>query len=153
MQFTLPISDNKTIIIKDETLPHFYPYLHRHNEIQLSWIWEGEITLVVDNNMHTLKVMKYSESDGTNQPHVFKSESSYFQNKDPQQTHKIDIYFDHDAQLSSFFSIPEVKILKDFFLHHNSGFRVPVPWLIKYLLKFWVLAKIQERNNSSFFGL
>ena len=124
LQFTLPVSDHKTIIIKDELLPHFYPYLHRHNEVQLSWILEGEGTLVVDNNMHTFKSNEVYWI-GTNQPHVFKSESYYFENKDPHQTHKIDIFFNPDAQLSPFFSIPEVKHLKDFILRHNCGFRLP----------------------------
>lgn len=124
LQFTLPLSDNKTIITRDESLPHFYPYLHRHNEVQLSWILEGEGTLVVDNNMRTFQSNEIYWI-GANQSHVFKSDASSSQNKNPQKTHKIDIFFNSDTQLSSFFSIPEVKHLKDFILQHNSGFRVP----------------------------
>lgn len=124
LQFTLPLFENKTIITRDESLPHFYPYLHRHNEVQLSWILEGEGTLVVDNNMRTFQSNEIYWI-GANQPHVFKSEASCFQNKSSQKTHKIDVFFNSDAQLSSFFSIPEVKQLKDFILQHNSGFRVP----------------------------
>lgn len=124
LQFTLPVPDNKTIIVKDESLPHFYPYLHRHNEVQLSWVLEGEGTLVADNNMHTFKSNEVYWI-GANQPHVFKSEPSYFQNKNSHQTHKIDIFFNPDGQLSSFFSIPEVKNLNDFIRKHHSGFRLP----------------------------
>ncbi|HEU5366019.1 MAG TPA: AraC family transcriptional regulator [Hanamia sp.] len=147
LQFTLPISENKTIIIRDELLPHLYPYLHRHNEVQLSWILEGEGTLVVDNNMHAFKNNEIYWI-GTNQPHVFKSESSYFQNKDSQQAHKIDIFFNPDAQLSPFFSIPEVKHLKDFILKHNCGFRVPDSMVDKISAK--MLSVSQNTGSEQF---
>lgn len=52
-QFTLPVPDNQTIRIKDELIPHFYPHLNRHNEVQLTWVMEGGGTLVTDNLMHS----------------------------------------------------------------------------------------------------
>ena len=123
LQFTLPVPDNKTIITKEECLPHFYPHLHRHNEVQLTWVIKGEGTLVTDNNMHTFKSNEIYWI-GANQPHVFKSDLSCSENS-KKNTHTIDIFFNIDSQLSAFFSIPEVKHLKDFVQQHHSGFRVP----------------------------
>lgn len=124
LEFTLPVSDNKSIIIKEEKLQHFYPHLHRHNEVQLTWVIKGEGTLVADNSMHS-----FHDNEiywiGANQTHVFKSEPSYFENKDGKKTHTIDIFFSPDTQLSSFFSLPEAKRLKTFTQQHNSGFRLP----------------------------
>jgi AraC-like DNA-binding protein len=124
LEFTLPVSDNRSIIIKEEKLPHFYPHLHRHNEVQLTWIINGDGTLVADNSMHS-----FHDNEiywiGANQTHVFKSEPSYFENKHGKKTHAIDIFFSLDAQLSSFFSLPEAKRLKTFAQQHNSGFRLP----------------------------
>ena len=124
LEFTLPVSDNKSIIIKEEKLQHFYPHLHRHNEVQLTWVIKGEGTLVADNSMHS-----FHDNEiywiGANQTHVFKSEPSYFENKDGKKTHTIDIFFSPDSQLSSFFSLPEAKRLKTFTQQHNSGFRLP----------------------------
>ncbi len=123
LQFTLPVPDNKTIITKEESLPHFYPHLHRHNEVQLTWVIKGEGTLVTDNNMHSFQSNEIYWI-GANQSHVFKSDPSYFENG-TKRTHTIDIFFSIDSQLSSFFSIPEVKHLKNFVQQHNSGFRIP----------------------------
>jgi hypothetical protein len=45
LQFTIPVSREKTFIVQKDVLPHFYPHLHRHNEIQLVWVMKGEGTL------------------------------------------------------------------------------------------------------------
>lgn len=123
LQFNLPVPDNKTIILKEESLPHFYPHLHRHNEVQLTWVMKGEGTLVTDNRMHAFHHNEIYWI-GANQSHVFKSDPSYFDGGG-KRTHTLDIFFNYEAQLSSFFSIPEVKHLKNFIQQHNSGFRIP----------------------------
>jgi AraC-like DNA-binding protein len=124
LEFTLPVSDNRSIIVKEERLQHFYPHLHRHHEVQLTWVIDGEGTLVADNSMHSFQSNEIYWI-GANQSHVFKSEPSYFENKHGKKTHAIDIFFSPDAQLSSFFELPEAKRLKNFAQQHNSGFRLP----------------------------
>ena len=52
LQFTIPVAHDKTIITQHDSLPAFYPHLHRHEEIQLTWIQHGQGTLIVENNMH-----------------------------------------------------------------------------------------------------
>lgn len=124
LQFTLPVPDNKTIITKEECLPHFYPHLHRHNEVQLTWIIKGEGTLITDNTMHSFGSNEIYWI-GANQPHVFKSDPSYFTNNNKKKTHSLDVFFNLDSQLASFFSIPEIKSVKNFIQQHNTGFRIP----------------------------
>ncbi len=123
LQFTVPVPDNKSIVTKEESLPHFYPHLHRHHEVQLTWVIKGEGTLVTDNNMHSFQSNEIYWI-GANQSHVFKSDPTYFEDS-TKKTHTIDIFFSIDSQLNSFFSIPEIKNLKDFVQQHNSGFRIP----------------------------
>jgi YesN/AraC family two-component response regulator len=123
LEFTLPVPENKSITIKEEKLPYFYPYLHRHNEVQLTWIIKGDGTLVAGNNMHNFHSNEIYWI-GANQPHVFKSDRSYFENSGI-KTHSIDIFFNIDGQLSPFFSIPELKQLKQFISQHKHGFIVP----------------------------
>jgi AraC-like DNA-binding protein len=123
LQFTLPVPDNKTIIIKEESQIDFYPHLHRHNEVQITWILKGEGTLIVDNNMHLFHNNEIYWI-GANQPHVFKSESTTTHNI-TKTKHTLDIFFSFDKQLSSFFSIPEIKNLKNFIEQHDRGFRIP----------------------------
>jgi len=124
LEFTLPVPANKSIIIKEERLSNFYPYLHRHNEVQLTWIIDGEGTLVAGNNMHNFHSNEIFWI-GANQPHVFKSDPSYFESNNTKKTHSIDIFFNVDEQLSPFFSIPELKHLKLFIDQHRHGFIVP----------------------------
>ena len=55
LQFTIPVAHDKAVIIQEDVMPYFYPYLHRHREAQLIWIKEGVGTLLVDNQMHAFK--------------------------------------------------------------------------------------------------
>lgn len=124
LEFTLPVPANKSIITKEEKLKHFYPYLHRHNVVQLTWIINGEGTLVTGNNMHHFHANEIFWI-GANQPHVFKSVPAYFERNSKKKTHSIDIFFSADTHTSPLFSIPELQQLKQFIEQHNQGFKVP----------------------------
>ncbi len=63
---------------------------------------------------------------GANQPHVFKSEPSYFSLASNKQIDVLVIFFNPNGQLSSFFGLPEMKPIKTFLQQHQSGFKVPV---------------------------
>ncbi|MFY7793753.1 MAG: AraC family transcriptional regulator, partial [Chitinophagaceae bacterium] len=52
IQFTIPEKVGSCLHIKEDKLPYFYPHLHRHIEIQMTWVISGEGTLIIGNNMH-----------------------------------------------------------------------------------------------------
>jgi AraC-like DNA-binding protein len=122
--FTFPADDNKTIITKEESLPYFHPQMHRHSEIQLTWIIEGEGTLVSGATVHS-----FQSNDifwiAPNQPHLFENDPSYLEPESSKHVHYLDIYFSVDSQLSSFFFIPEVRCLRNFIARNNMGFTIP----------------------------
>ncbi|SDH42733.1 AraC family transcriptional regulator [Chitinophaga filiformis] len=124
LQFTIPVPLDKSIIVQRDVLPYFYPHLHRHKEIQLTWIQQGEGTLVADNNMHAFRPNEIYWL-GANQPHIFKSEASYFQPKSRKKIIALVIFFNPDGELAGFFNLPEIKLLKNFIQQHQSGFKVP----------------------------
>lgn len=124
LQFTIPVPLDKSIIVQKDILPYFYPHLHRHKEIQLTWIQQGEGTLVADNNMHAFRPNEIYWL-GANQPHIFKSEASYFQPKSRKKIIALVIFFNPDGELAGFFNLPEIKMLKNFIQQHQSGFKVP----------------------------
>lgn len=124
LQFTIPVPLDKSIIVQRDVLPYFYPHLHRHKEIQLTWIQQGEGTLVADNNMHAFRPNEIYWL-GANQPHIFKSEASYFQPKSRKKIIALVIFFNPDGELAGFFNLPEIKVLKNFIQQHQSGFKVP----------------------------
>ncbi|WP_028298802.1 AraC family transcriptional regulator [Olivibacter sitiensis] len=124
LQFTIPVAHDKTLIVQEDILPHFYPYLHRHHEAQLMWIIEGKGSLIADNAIHP-----FQENDvfllGANQSHVFKSNSDYFAEGHPKAVRSISVFFNPDGQLASLFNLPEMNMLQQFVRDHNKGFKVP----------------------------
>jgi quercetin dioxygenase-like cupin family protein len=77
LPFTIPVPHDHSIIVQEEVLPHFYTYLHRHAETQITWIQKGEGTLLAGNNMHVFREGEIYVI-GANLPHLFKSDPAYF---------------------------------------------------------------------------
>jgi AraC-like DNA-binding protein len=142
LQFTIPVPLDKSIIVQKDVLPFFYPHLHRHHEIQMSWIQQGEGTLVADNNMHAFRPNDIFWL-GANQPHIFKSEASYFQPKSRKKIVALAIFFNPTGELASLFNLPETKLLKNFISQSQSGFKVPPAYTAE------VSSKMMQITNSS----
>lgn len=124
LQFTIPVPGEKNIIIQRENLPYFYPHLHRHDEMQLTWIQKGEGTLVVDNNMHPFRSNEIY-CIGANQPHVFKSDPSYFSSGAQRSVEAMTIFFNPNGKLQHLFDLAELKTIKTFLQRHRNGFAIP----------------------------
>ncbi|RAJ80231.1 AraC-like DNA-binding protein [Chitinophaga dinghuensis] len=124
LQFTVPVPIDKSIVVQKDVLPYFYPHLHRHQEVQLTWIQQGEGTLVADNNMHTFRSNEIFWL-GANQPHIFKSDPSYFLPRSRKKIIALVIFFNPEGALSAFFNLPEIKQLKNFVQQRQTGFKVP----------------------------
>lgn len=122
LQFTIPVSAGKTIIVQEDRMPRFYPHLHRHQEAQLMWIRRGNGTLIVDNSMHLF------QSDdifliAPNQSHVFKNELE--ETVRDEGIHSLSIFFDPEGSLNNVLQLPELKQLDTFFKESKGGFKVP----------------------------
>lgn len=124
LQFTIPVAHDKSFIIQKDVLPHFYPRLHRHKEVQLTWVQKGEGSLIVENNMHAFWPNNIFWI-GSNQPHVFKSDPVYFASKSRKTIQAYTIFFDPDGMLSGLFNLQEFKKLKSFLQRVQSGFQLP----------------------------
>jgi AraC-like DNA-binding protein len=124
LPFTIPVPHDRTIIVLEEVLPHFYTYLHRHAEVQITWIQKGEDTLLAGNSMHT-----FGDGEiyllGANLPHLFKSDPAYFQPDSEKQVRTVTIFFNPSGKLSALFNLPEMKAVKAFVAQMHSGFKVP----------------------------
>ena len=124
LPFTIPVPHDHTIIVQDEVLPHFYTYLHRHAEVQITWIRKGEGTLLAGNNMY---VFKDSEIYllGANMPHLFKSDPDYFSADSDKQVRTVTIFFNPFGALSALFALPEMKSITAFIEQMQNGFKIP----------------------------
>lgn len=113
IQFTIPVAKDKSIHVQEDDLSHFYEHLHRHHEIQLTWVISGEGTLVAGNYMQP-----FASGDvfiiGANQPHLFKSDASYFDKQSKKRIHSLNIFFNPKGLISSLLDFPEMRNVKKF---------------------------------------
>ena len=142
LQFTIPVPHDRTVIVQKDELPHFYPHLHRHQEVQLTWIQQGEGTLVAENNMYAFRPGDIFWL-GVNLPHVFKSDPSYFSPSSRKKVRTLNIFFNIKGQLDSFFELPEIKNLKNFLANRQTGFKVPPQHVTE------ISAKMLSMQNSA----
>jgi len=96
----------------------FYDKLHQHEDIQMSFIVEGEGTLVVGDSIN-----QYKKDDiiiiGSNLPHVFKSNLNYGEN-----SHMLTLFFAKNSFGSEFFDLEELRELTPFFKRAEHGFKI-----------------------------
>jgi AraC-like DNA-binding protein len=130
LQFTIPVTHDKSVIAQQDELPYFYPHLHRHKEAQVTWILAGEGTLIAGNNMHAFQSGEIYVL-GADQHHLFKSSPEYFQSGSKKAIKALTIFFDPNGSLSSLFDLPEMKALKDFLQQHQQGFKLPAEYVDK----------------------
>jgi AraC-like DNA-binding protein len=124
LPFTIPVPHGQTIIVQEERLQHFYPHLHRHAEIQVTWVQEGEGTLLAGNSMHVFSGNNIFVL-GANQPHLFKSSPEYFAEVSQKQVRAISIFFNPNGKLSALFNLPEMQAVQAFFAQWQNGFKIP----------------------------
>lgn len=124
LQFTIPMPYDKSVVVDKVCQQHHYPYLHRHKEVQLTWIQKGEGTLIAGNNMHD-----YSAGDvffiGANLPHVFKSNPEYFNADNGKQIEALTVFFNPEGTLAPLFALPEMKNYTVLLQQYQQGFKFP----------------------------
>ena len=148
LQFTIPVSHDKTIVTRMDILPHFYPYLHRHKEMQLTWVQHGEGTLMVDHNMHS-----FTHNDifiiGGGQPHLFKSPAAYFEEGSERIICSLDVFFDPDIICNTLLGIPELKHLRSFIDQAQNGMQIPTRHAPEISRMMDGLYKTQDATQAS----
>lgn len=124
LPFTILVPENKSVISERVTLPYFYQYLHRHEEMQITWVEKGRGTLIVGTSMHP-----FQDNDifviGANIPHLFKSDPEYFNGEESLSIKACSIYFNPNGLLSPLFNLPEMNQVNNFLKNYRQGFQIP----------------------------
>ena len=154
LPFKIPKPQNESLIYQRDEEDFFYNKLHQHEEIQISWIVQGEGTLVVGDS-----VSEYGPGDflviGSNLPHVFKSDKS-----EHLPSIMLSLFFSKNAYGKDFFLRREFDELTDFFDASEKGFQVlqEINPLKKFFLaleksskveRFILFFQILKRINSA----
>ncbi|HTJ10601.1 MAG TPA: AraC family transcriptional regulator [Dinghuibacter sp.] len=120
VQFTIPVAGEYSVIVQEDVQHWFYEHLHRHPETQITWIIKGEGTLIAGNYMQRFKPGDIYVL-GANQPHVFKSDPSYFDKRKKKDVHSISIFFNPKGFFKSILELPEMKTVAKFVDSTNYG--------------------------------
>lgn len=118
LPFKIPKPDSAALIYQEDYGERFYDKLHQHEEIQLSYILEGEGTLIVGDSVSYYKTTDFIVI-GSNIPHVFKSDQGL--NK---TSHMLSLFFTKTSFGNIFFDLEELKDLNTFFKRERYGFKV-----------------------------
>lgn len=114
LPFKIPALATSSIRVDRERLKEFYPHLHTHQELQLTWIIKGTGTAFIGD-----KIMRFSKEDifliSSNLPHVFKSDPS------DEKVESLSIYFDPNFMGSSFLNLPETEQINYFLTTFKEG--------------------------------
>ncbi|PUZ30082.1 AraC-type DNA-binding protein [Chitinophaga costaii] len=153
LPFTISHSFQQSVIVKKEHQPFFYTHLHRHDEIQLTWIQEGEGTLVVGNTMEP-----FTADDifflGANIPHVLRHDPSYYVPESTKKIRATTIFFNPKGKLAAVLELPEMEPVKVLLQKFKEGFKVPI--VCQRTLAKHITQVINSQNFErlfTFFGL
>jgi AraC-like DNA-binding protein len=118
LPFVVPKPEKGGLIYQVDKVEVFYEKLHQHEEIQLSFIVNGEGALVVGDTINN-----YSKGDilviGSHLPHVFKSEP-----KTSEESHMLTLFFTKESFGDAFFNNEELNEIQSFFERSKYGFKL-----------------------------
>ena len=139
LPFKIPKPEHHALVYQEDKELVFYDKFHQHEEIQVSYIAEGEGTLIVGDTIND-----YEKGDvlviGGNLPHVFKSDTSK-----NTMSHMLTLFFTQDAFGSHFFELEELKELHPFFKKTENGFKVAASDTLSFLFTQLELASRLQR--------
>ena len=118
LPFQIPKPTNDALIYQEDYEFEFYNQLHQHEEIQLSYIAQGEGTLLVGDSL-----ISYSQGEvfaiDANLPHVFLS------SKDAtSKSLMLSLFFTRNSFGKNFFELEETSETRTFFDRLKNGFKI-----------------------------
>lgn len=143
VQFTIPVAGDRSIVVKEEELPHFYNHLHRHKEIQITWIIEGTGTLIAGNYMQPFKAEEVYLL-GANQPHLFKSDPVYFDQRRKKKVKALSLFFNPVQFTQTVLSLPETKNIKRLIEQSSMGLQVPAASVKKIIAEMLLVKEAKQ---------
>jgi AraC-like DNA-binding protein len=133
LPFKIPKTQAVSLIFQEDREFIFYDKLHQHAEIQISYIQQGDGSVLVGDAITT-----YETGDiivlGSNLPHVFRSDRDAEGKMSIMQT----IFFTKETFGKTFFELPELRKLDAFFelIQHGILIRNNTKGIIQHFEEF-----------------
>jgi AraC-like DNA-binding protein len=116
-------SGNNSFSIREDIYPFLYNYWHYHPEIELTLIRKGTGVRLVGDSM-----APFEDGDlillGSNLPHMWRSDSIYFQNIPTLNIEAVAIHFREDFWGTAFMQLPELRPIKEMLDLAKRGIRI-----------------------------
>jgi len=112
IQFTVPVYGEGLFALQEDRKPNFYNYFHRHEELQITYIFQGKGTVMVGNMLQSFQandvfIMK------PNEPHMF---DKYVSAEDSEVSiHAIHLFVNL-RRMQKLFVVPEFEALGQYLL-------------------------------------
>ncbi|WP_044402099.1 AraC family transcriptional regulator [Lacinutrix sp. Hel_I_90] len=116
--FKIPKPEQNALVFQEDYDLAFYDKLHQHEDIQLSYIVEGEGTLIVGDTVNDYKTGDVLVI-GSHLPHVFKSDRQA-----SEHSHMLTLFFTKTSFGKDFFELEALNELKVFFKRSINGFKM-----------------------------
>jgi len=143
LYFKVPRFGEETVRVEIWDLPHFLSPIHIHEDSQLTFILEGDGTLIANYNIDT-----FSKGDilifGNNFPHALQHDVRYHSKKFELETKAISLFFNSKLLLNFFDLIPELSGPKELLQSIDRGLKLSK----KEASKIGVLIKDLQSKNG-----
>ena len=150
VQFTIPVAGDSSIVVQKDVLPHFYVHLHRHQEIQITWIKEGTGTLIAGNYMQPFRPGDIYVL-GANQPHLFKSDPVYFDKRKKKKVEALSLFFNPVQFYETVLALPETKPIRRFIEQATTGLKISATASKKILTEIQLVQQAKQGYRLSAF--
>ncbi|MEQ6120260.1 AraC family transcriptional regulator [Reichenbachiella sp. MALMAid0571] len=123
LPFKLPKSSDESFVVEHNVSNHLYNPLHQHPELQITLILQGTGTAFIGGYIGDFKPNDIFVI-GSDVPHVFKNDDTYFDINSDLKAEVIYVFFDQNSFGDVFFKMPEAKDLDDLFNRARKGIKV-----------------------------
>lgn len=118
LPFKIPKPQKEALVYQEDYEEVFYDQLHQHEEIQISYVFEGSGSLILGDT-----ISNYKKDDilliGENVPHVFKSDTST-----SKKSLMLSLFFTKGSFGKEFFHISDLNQVQELFREAQYGLRV-----------------------------
>jgi len=145
LPFEIPKTTQESFHLQEDRDSHFYDFLHRHPQVQLSLILESEGKVIVGDFIGSFKPGDIFLI-GPNLPHVFRNSPLYYSSSNL-KAQMITLFFEWQTFGDKFLSLPELYPWHEFMKLSNRGLyiREPLRRHVARLMK--LLFRTQEMDR------
>ena len=119
LPFEVPKKATESFRVQVDDVPFFYDTLHKHPEIQITYIYRGSGMAYCGDYLDQFKEDELYVL-GPDQPHLFKCSKFYYKKGSP-NVYSVSLFFDKDSLGAGFFQIPEAADLEAFIERSQRG--------------------------------